>query len=98
MKTLHDVPAVIEPFLNDVHFFPGILPHIPSEQPFRGAIEREFPRVTQSVDPDFAFGIRVADKRIIRRNHIGRAGIDVNSQNFSQECTQVLSIAKRIAA
>src|SRR4029077_5210754 len=76
MESFHDVPAVVLTAgahrRLKVDLFVQVLADIADEKIARLAIEREAPRISQAVSPDFVTGIRASDERIQRRNP-GRA-------------------------
>ena len=104
MKTFHDTPAVV--FAAgavgglEVHFFPGILAYISDVEVAGLAVEGETPGVAQTVGPDFIQKLIVADKWVVARDGVWRAGgsRDFDAEEFAKQCLALLPVVLGIGS
>jgi hypothetical protein len=97
---LHDVPAVVGAPGDDVDLFAAPWPTSPSHK-VPSAVERESPRVAQSVGPDLGLGTHGLEKGIVVGDAIGQVGfsrVDVDAQHLAQQGAEILAVAVGIMA
>ena len=89
----HNVPAVVlsaaAGCILEIHFLNGILAHIGQIQIPGQAVEAETPGVSQAQGPDLFPCPGERNKRIVRRDAIGRACVHINSQHLARQGIQI---------
>src|SRR5205814_2208435 len=74
LRTFDDAPAEIRAAFDMVDHLPHLPADIAGPERAVGRIERHLPGVANTIGPDFAAGIGLADEGVVRRNAISPWG------------------------
>src|SRR5690606_11279440 len=97
MESFAAAPAVVAAFSDDVDFLPLLLADIADPQDAGLPIETPAPGISQAVGIDFR-QTAAADIRVVGRNTVGRAVVDVDPQNLAKPVIGRLRPVSRIVA
>ena len=84
MRTFHLVPAVIAAPRYQIDLLPVGLPNISGKKPARYFVERETPRVSKAISPDFSSRSIDAHEWIAGWNSVRRAAVYIDSKYLSE--------------
>src|SRR5262249_44867107 len=92
-----DVPAVVAAELDLVDLFPLVLADVAGPELAGQAVEAEAPGVAKTVSVDLRLAAARAE-RVVARDAVGRAVVDVDAEDLAEERRQLLAVALRVAA
>jgi hypothetical protein len=103
VQALHAVPAIVLTARTggglEVDLFVPVLSDVGDPEVAGVAVERETPRVPETVGPDLRTGARGVDERIAGRDpDAAGVALDVETQDLAEEGVGVLAVALRVAA